>query len=210
MSLESASKSKNGMDASELKNLIILVIFLFGFWILISGRMEIKYLTIGFVSSLVVAWISRPLMYLPVVSDGDKQYLAFDFPIFSLIAYLPWLIWEIIKANIDVALIVLNPKLPIQPQVFTFTKPMSNPAAHFTLANSITLTPGTVTIDLEDNVYTIHAITDSAAEGLVPEEGEGEMQARVAKVFGEENISPKGGAGNMSCANQGQRSDKGK
>jgi multicomponent Na+:H+ antiporter subunit E len=119
-------------------------------------------------------------------SEPQKTYFAFDFPYFRYIAYWPWLLWQIVKANIEIALVILNPNLPINPQIITFRKKMSNPHAHVVLANSITLTPGTVTVDVKDDLYLVHALTDSAAKGLVPEDGEAEMLTKVSSVFGEE------------------------
>ncbi|NLJ99879.1 MAG: cation transporter [Clostridia bacterium] len=184
MSAGSMGEQNKGMGMAERKSFVVLTGLLFSFWVIISGILEVKYLAIGLISSLITAWICRPLLYLG--APGDREYLAYDFSIPRYLAFWPWLLWEIVKANIHIAMIVLHPRLPIQPHVFTFRKKMNNPTAHLTLANSITLTPGTVTIDHEGDLYTIHALTLDAEEDLVPEKGEGEMQARVAAVFGEE------------------------
>jgi len=176
-------KNINKKETSQIKHFIALFVILFGFWVLLSGKMEAKYLTIGFVSALVSTWITLPLLRLPSV-NGKVYFHAFDFPYFSYVTYWLWLIKEIIKANIDIAMVVLNPKLPINPQIVQFKRPMANPIAHVTLANSITLTPGTITMDIDNDVYTIHALTDGAAAGL--ENGQGEMMVRVSRLFSEE------------------------
>ncbi|MDK2822331.1 MAG: multicomponent Na+:H+ antiporter subunit [Clostridia bacterium] len=176
-------KMNNNSGTSQTKNYIFLTAILFVFWVLLSGKMEAKYLTIGFITAVVSAWVTLPLLRLPS-ADGKGYFLAFDFAYFKYLIYWFWLLKEIIKANIDIALVVLNPKLPINPQVVQFKRPMSNPLAHVTLANSITLTPGTITMDVKDGVYTIHALTDGAAQGLG--NGQGEMMVRVSRLFNEE------------------------
>lgn len=185
MKMKTVDQTK--IKGSKTKHFIVLTAVLFGFWLLLSGKMEAKYLTIGFVTSVISAWLTFPLLLIPS-ADGKHYIWAFDFPYGKYFIYWFWLLWEIVKANIDIAMVVLNPKLPINPQMVTFKKPMFNSLAHVTLANSITLTPGTVTIDVEDGVYAVHALTDGAAEGLLS----GEMQKKVAQVFNEQVSREKG------------------
>ena len=84
------------------------------------------------------------------------------------------------------AKLILSLGLPIQTPLVSFRKNLPGPVAHLTLANSITLTPGTITIEMEGDKYLIHAINGSAAQSLAPEEGEGEMPQKVGVVFGEQ------------------------
>ncbi len=80
-------------------------------------------------------------------------------------AYCVWLFIQLIVANVDVVQAYLRPQMAIDPKVIRFKLPMDNPVATTFLANSITLTPGTVTINVtKDNVFEIHALTKGAAE----------------------------------------------
>ena len=176
---------------SFLEHFFVLFFILFLFWTALSGKLDVKHLTIGAVTSLAVTWITLPLLRLPSAIKGE-YYMAFDFPVLNFLLYIPWLLWEVVKANVHVALIVLNPRMPIDPQMVTFKKPMSNPIAHVTLANSITLTPGTITIELQDGLYTVHALTVEAGKDLAPDEGEGEMPKRVARLFHEKGPRERG------------------
>lgn len=187
------AEKKIKINGSELLHLTVLTITLFAFWLILSGMMKTKFLVIGFVSSLATAWLTRSLLRLPSAKGQDKAFLAFHFPYLRYVNYWFWLLKEVVKANIDVAKRVLDPRMPISPQIITFKKDMANPIAHVTLANSITLTPGTVTIDLEDGVYYVHAIAEDVARSLVPEEGEGDMQRRVAALFHEGDAGARGG-----------------
>ncbi len=90
--------------------------------------------------------------------------------------YAPWLIWQIVRANVDVARIILHPGLPIRPHVIRVRAGQETELGRVIYANSITLTPGTVTIDLQGRDLTVHALTDEAAQGLAT----GEMDRRVS------------------------------
>ncbi|NLC38983.1 MAG: Na+/H+ antiporter subunit E [Clostridia bacterium] len=173
---------------SELGPFLFLTLALFAFWLVLSGKYEAKYITIGFFAALGAAAVSMPLLRVPVSSKEDSPLRsAYDLPWLRLLGYFPWLVWQIVLANIDVAKIILNPRLPIQPQLVRFHKDLPGPVAHLTLANSITLTPGTITIEMEGGNYLVHAISDSAAESLAPKEGKGEMPQKVGLVFGEQD-----------------------
>lgn len=169
--------------ASEIKHFVVLFAALFLFWFLLSGRTEPKFIIMGLFSAAIAAWITTPLLRLPSI-DGKGYYLAFQLPFLKYFFYSIWLLWQIILSNIDLAKIILSPKMQIQPKIIYFNKAMNNPMAHVVLGNSITLTPGTVTVDiLDDNRYVIHALTDTAAVALIPKEGEGEMVSKVGMLF---------------------------
>ncbi len=166
---------------SPVKHLVVLACVLFAFWLLLSGRFEFKFLFYGVLTAIVSAWICVPLLLLPNV-DGTKKYFIFDVNLGKYAMYWLWLLNEVVKANIDVVKATVKSEMVINPRIIRFRIKMDNPMALTTLANSITLTPGTVTLNVtEDGLYEIHALTDGAAEGLL----EGGMQKRVADLFGE-------------------------
>lgn len=170
---------------SEWKHLFLLSATLFVFWIVLSAKMEAKYLVIGLAGSIATAAATRPLLLLPWGSGVGRLRPAWDLPWLRLFAYFPWLLWQVVQANLQVAWLVIQPRLPIEPRLIRFRKALPNPVAHVVLANSITLTPGTVTVDLDKDEYVVHALWPAAAASLVPQEGEGEMLRRVASIFRE-------------------------
>lgn len=181
------AKTRPKTNGSESRQFILTVIILYAFWLIVSGHFTPKLLVIGFISALIVAWISRALLRLDASDDSDQVYLAFNLPYLKYIRYWIWLLGEIVKSNLYVIKLVLSPKMPIDPRIVTFKKSMANPMAHVTLGNSITLTPGTVTIAIDDDVYYIHAITEQVALDLAPANGQdGDMVRRVAELFGEQ------------------------
>ena len=97
-----------------------------------------------------------------------------------MIGYLPWLTVEIIKSNIDVAKRVWHPDLPISPTIITVKASQKTALGLVLHANSITLTPGTLSIDVEDGEIEVHSLTKE----LVAAFDDGEMDRRVTKLEG--------------------------
>jgi len=95
------------------------------------------------------------------------------------IAYIPWLIQQIVLSNIHVASLVLRRRMPIDPQIVKFKTKLETDISFVTLANSITLTPGTITMDIKDGVFYVHALSRKVAEEL----NAGDMEDRVAHIF---------------------------
>lgn len=99
-------------------------------------------------------------------------------------AYPFWLIWQVLLANVRVAYLVLHPKVPVDPALVRFSPGIHSRLAQVVLGNSITLTPGTVTLGLSQGDFVVHALTEPLASGLLV----GDMQRRVAAVFGEDLV----------------------
>ncbi|MBW2107286.1 MAG: Na+/H+ antiporter subunit E [Deltaproteobacteria bacterium] len=148
-------------------------VIMFGFWLLLSGIFDAFHLTLGFLCSALVGVLFHDLLFSNV-RVGDMRVVAGRF-----IAYIPWLIEQIVLANIHVASLVIRPRMPIDPKVITFKSKLETDVSFVTLANSITLTPGTITMDIKDGVYYVHALSKKVADDL----NTGEMEDRVAHIF---------------------------
>lgn len=140
-------------------------------WLLLSGHLELMFLVFGAISvALAVAFAQR-------MDAIDREGHPIHFGRAAFL-YWPWLFWEIVKSSIDVARLILNPRLPISPNVVRLATSQMSEVGRVVYANSITLTPGTVTIGIENGTFEVHAITRGMAESLM----EGEMDRRVAAV----------------------------
>jgi len=158
--------------------MVSMIVVLFVFWVVLSGKFDLFHLSLGILSSVGVAYWTRRLEALPPKVSGLRAYTWRGW-----FTYLPWLLWQIVDSAWQVAKVVLDPRMPIDPGFIRFKCDLPHAVAHLTLANSITLTPGTVTVDLVDDEYLVHALTKPAGEALTPAKGEGEMQLRVRKLF---------------------------
>jgi multicomponent Na+:H+ antiporter subunit E len=158
---------------AEFQNFISTFFILFGFWVLLSGHFDTFHLTLGIICSLLVAHVSHDLVFANV-RVGDIRLVIIRF-----ILYIPWLIRQIVSSNIHVASLALNPKMPIEPQIIRFNTKLESDISWVVLANSITLTPGTITMDIKEGEFYVHALDRRVAEDLKA----GEMEDRVAHVF---------------------------
>lgn len=166
---------------SPMVHMACLALVLFAFWMVLSGRTETKFVIYGILTAVVTTWVTYPLLLVPN-KDGSKKYYVFGFSIPKMIMYFFWLMWQLVLANIDVLLATTGQELNIDPKVVRFRFRADNPMASVILANSITLTPGTVTMNVtDDGVYEIHALTVGAAAGVL----DGGMQKKVADLYGE-------------------------
>lgn len=148
-------------------------LLLAAFWISLSGYFDLIHLIFGAVSVTLVSWISHRHLF-PEARAG-RAMGAFV----RTIAYLPWLTWQIIVANVDVMLRVLGFR-EIEPRMFSFETDVETEFGTTLFANSITLTPGTVTVNVDGKTFIVHALTPGAAEGVLDRE----MEDRVKKVEG--------------------------
>jgi len=160
----------------------VLAVMLFCFWMILSGNTEVKFMTYGVLTSVVTAWVCYPLLLVPD-KEQKRYYYVFGLNPARLVNYFFWLMWQLILANVDVLKATVREELDINPCVVSFRFRMNHPLGQVILANSITLTPGTVTMDVtDDGVFAVHALTDGAAEGV--KDGDG-MPAKVAWLLGE-------------------------
>jgi multicomponent Na+:H+ antiporter subunit E len=147
---------------------------LFLFWIFVSGQLDWWHLSWGVLSCALVAGISHDFLFKDIKSEGKLKETALFF------AYVPWLLCQIILANIYIAYLALHPKMPhlIDPHIIKFKTTLKKELARVTFANSITLTPGTITVLIKDDYFFVHAIDMKVATSLP-----GKMEQRIARVY---------------------------
>ena len=157
-----------------MKRALILFVALYAVWLLLSGHYTSTLMTYGALSCAAVIAIVRHLGIL------DEEALPVHLGL-GHIVYLPWLMKEIVVSNLAVAKVILTPGLPIHPRIVQVTGKQTTPTGKVIYANSITLTPGTVTLDVRGDQFLVHALTSDSAEGLIS----GEMDERVARLEGQ-------------------------
>ena len=152
---------------------LVTFVFLSLFWISLSGSFEPFLVIIGFVSCLLVAYLTHDLLF----PKGVKKPISI---MLRILKHLPWFACQVLLSNIHVAKLSIDPKKPINPQFITFNINLKTNIGVMILANAITLTPGTVTVRAHHKRFIVHAISDVTAKGLAGEE----MQNRVKEIEG--------------------------
>ncbi len=185
---KSSAPKTTGHRHERLFSIVLQFVLLFGFWLLLSGHFVARYIIIGALSAGLVTFLTNSLFYR-TLRHGErvevKTGLIF-LQLWRFLAYLPWLLSRIIMANVQVVYLVLHPKMPIDPGFFLFRTRMRKGMAQVTLANSITLTPGTITVSLENGNYIIHTLKPPLAQELA----DAVMQNKVATIYLEEKETP--------------------
>ncbi len=154
------------------KHAISLGLFLAVIWLLLSGHYTLLLISFGLLSVALVVLLA---LRMDVVDrEGHPLHLNSK----ALVVYWCWLLKEIFVSNIYVCRLILNPAMPISPTVIALRSSQSSDLARVIFANSITLTPGTVTIDVDGDITEVHAITEETATSLL----QGSMDRKVTAL----------------------------
>jgi len=165
------------LSRAHALNMIILFVLLLAFWLLMSGHFNVFYVSMGVLSSAAVVMLNARFNKFFFILENSSGYVPIRLR--RVLLYVPWLIWQIVLASLQVAQVVLNPKMPVDPSLVKFKARYPNDLARVFLANSITLTPGTITLELNDGEYVVHALMDVSASGIIGEN----MPRKVAALF---------------------------
>ena len=156
---------------------IVVFFLLFLNWIVLSGKFDAFHLGLGLVSCLIVTYLSHDLLF----HDRRKGLKARLLETWSFLRYLPWITWEVVKANMHVFKLAMTQKgyEEMSPRVVTFETYLKTDFAKFVLANSITLTPGTITMLIRKDVFHVHTMSQFLEDDLLS----GAIEQKVAEVF---------------------------
>ena len=164
-------------------------VVLFGLWLAFSGHTEPEFILQGVIAATsataLANWLFQGIGSANPIHPA-KPYGQFSLTVIRFVLYVPWLIWQIVVSNIHVAWLVLHPRLPINPSLVEFESSLTSAGAQVLLAQSITLTPGTVTVDLANGKFLVHCLSAKSREGLE----QASIQTRVANVFSETSSTP--------------------
>jgi multicomponent Na+:H+ antiporter subunit E len=149
------------------------------FWVLWSGMFDAFHLVLGLISVIIVVkWTGHLFVtQKKPVKHRLKQWIRFE-------KYSFWLFWQIVIANYEVFKLAFHPNVlkQLNPQYVTFKSDLKGDVPQFIFAQSITLTPGTVTLSVKDGVYKVHALNNAAASALP-----GDMEKKILNIYKEEH-----------------------
>ncbi len=153
--------TQSEVHASAISKFIFTLVFVFLIWLAFTSTLDLQEVIMGVIVSFIIAIYSYKHFTVRGVANVTPKRLWY------MLQYIVVFLWALIKANFNVARIVLTPKLPIKPGIVEFESKLNSDYAKMILANSITLTPGTFTVDIVGNRFYIHWLTVEATD---PEE----------------------------------------
>jgi multicomponent Na+:H+ antiporter subunit E len=143
------------------KSSIMLIILLFVFWLILSPALTVETMILGLIAALGVVVFNTDLLF----NENETSFYSIK-GIIRLFSFIGILLVEILKANIEVAKIVLSPSMPISPTFVKIPVKLKKDLNKVLYANSITLTPGTLSVDINDKEILVHALTQEWADGM--------------------------------------------
>ena len=164
---------------------IVIFVLLLANWIVFSGKFDAFHLGLGVISSFFVTWISHDFLF----QDRKKNWEDRVREAGAFLNYIPWLTIEIVKANLHVFKLAMTRKgyEEVAPRIVTIKTKLKTDFAKFVFANSITLTPGTITMLIRGDVFHVHTMSQFLEDDLL----EGAIERKVAEVFEPEILKPR-------------------
>lgn len=150
------------------------------FWFIMSGFFDIVHGIMGVLSVGIVLALNYKLKNHNFFEDEHEVLTHIRYG--RLFLYIPWLIYQILVSAIQVARIILTPSLPIETKIVRFKVDLPSAHAKMILGNSITLTPGTLTIDIDGDEFLVHGLVPNAYKGIIDDS----MPQQVLQLFQKE------------------------
>ncbi len=175
--ISNRDRSQHSSNKKAALPFIVTFIIMIGFWLIFSGKFDLFHLSLGVISCLLVTFFSSDLLF---PSGLETNFLACWI---RFAWYVPWLIYQILLANLYLLRLSFHPRLMelIDPHIIEFDSRLESDISRTTFANSITLTPGTITVHVSVmGRFTVHCIDAHSGEPLP-----GEMERQIVRIFKE-------------------------
>jgi multicomponent Na+:H+ antiporter subunit E len=147
---------------------IFSAIALFALWLVLTASYDLIYVVMGAVTATIIVWIN------PKVTPSTRKFYWL-----SAIGYMPWLFGRVVKSGFHVSTLILHPALPIKPELLHHKTNLRRDGELVVLGNSITLTPGTITVEVAPGKLVVHAIDAPSQEDLL----RGVLDDKVGRLF---------------------------
>jgi multicomponent Na+:H+ antiporter subunit E len=177
-----ADAPRRAGNPSALPGFLIIVGFLMLIWLGFSSKRDLFHLASGLGASVLVAVLTHRVLAIGVRRNRRGRLVfryIFDFRWHRLLIFIPWMLLKIAAANVQVAYLILHPKMPISPAIIRVRTGLYGRVSRTALGTIITLTPGTVVLDIVGDEFVIHKIDKASAADILS----GEMLEMVRKTF---------------------------
>ena len=157
------------MSSILSKTVILKGLAFFVIWLILSGKYNPFHIALGLVVSFGVAWLNS--------GHADSPFQ--NLPLLRIVWFFPWLFGRIVQSSLHLTALILHPALPIDPKLIHYRTKLQGQAAIVLLGNSITLTPGTITAELNAQELIVHAMDNASGDDLTSQR----LEQKIAKVF---------------------------
>ena len=155
---------------------LLIIALLFILWLTLSGYLQPLIISLGIASAVVVVYLS---VRMRVIGTGEHRPMLY----LRLPIYTVWLSWQIIRANVQVAYRIVHPRMPVETQYLKIKLVGDKPLLHLIHANSITLTPGTISANVKDGFIHVHVLSNADARDLLS----GKIAEKILWLQGKRN-----------------------
>lgn len=166
------------MKKAKRRNFIFNAVLMMAFWLILSGLYDYFHILLGVFSVGLALWFNAKLLNHNFFDEQEEK--GANLKIFRMFYFIPFLVWEIISSSFRVAYIIIHPKMPMKTGIIKFKTKLPSMNAKVLLGNSITLTPGTVTLQIDGDEFLIHSLTNENVEAHIDHS----LAVEVAKVYG--------------------------
>jgi len=161
------------MKSSFYQSLFLKTLVFFLLWLLLSESFDLFHVGLGLVAAFGVAWFNT-----------DRITSRPAIPQLRILWYFLWLLSRILQSGIHLSVLILDPALPIDPKLIRYRTKLQEESGIVLLGNSITLTPGTITVELNSQELVVHAMDDESADDITSLR----LEQQIAGLFGEKGI----------------------
>lgn len=126
------------------------------FWLILSGHYDVFHITVGAIAVVLVLWFNYKMIRYKFFEEGK----TFRFYWIQLVYFVPFMIWAITLSALKIVNVLIKPKMPVKLAIIKFKSKLPNTVAKVFFGNCITLTPGTLTVQIKDNEYLIHTLAN--------------------------------------------------
>jgi multicomponent Na+:H+ antiporter subunit E len=168
------------MKLLSFRSTAVLFCLLLALWLVLSGYFDVFHVGVGVVCVAAVLWMNRRLNS-EVFDESQADALAvLRWP--QVPGFMVWLVAQIVMSGLQVAWVLMHRRMPIATSIIQFRVDLPCEQAKVVLGNAITLTPGTLTIDIRDDMFTVHSLIPASYAGIVDDT----MPRRVLRLFSAE------------------------
>ena len=158
------------MKSNFYHTLILKTLSLCLIWLLLTASFDLFHMGLGFLAAFGVAWLNT-----------DRATSRSAIPRSRIVWYFPWLVGRILQSGFHLSAVILHPALPIDPKLIRYRTDLREEAGIVLLGNSITLTPGTITAEINSQELVVHAMDDKSADDLTSQR----IEQKIAGLFAE-------------------------